>query len=386
MSPENEENVEIGFVLVVAAGMCAALGGMVVFIPSLVYWASDKVLSISLAFSAGVMIYVSFVEILGKSFTSFEDAGLPPAAVSGYGTLSLFVGILTVYLLGMAAHWLQLKEGNSSVNIPETLTLESALQHPRVEEVQDAQNVEQEKTTNGGETSRDYESEDVENPTPKVHRKPEYKREPCEQKPTNRADNGDIDTAQSKEVGVCIEEDEDDRNSSESEEKNQKTPGSALLHNDEAKALGKVGLLTALAIALHNFPEGLATFVATLDDPKVGGALAVSIGIHNVPEGICVAVPIYYATGSKCKAFWWAFFSGITEPVGALIGWLILRQNMTDIAFGIIFGVVAGMMIQISFGELIPTSREYDTHKKYSTAFVMFGMAVMALSLVLFEI
>lgn len=145
-------------------------------------------------------------------------------------------------------------------------------------------------------------------------------------------------------------------------------------------------MFAALAIALHNFPEGLATFIATLDDPKVGAALAVAIGIHNIPEGICVAVPIYYASGSKWKAFAWAFFSGLTEPLGALIGWLILRGNMTDTAFGIVFALVAGMMVQISFCELLPTAQRYDTVGRYTVPSLIIGMAIMALSLVMFKI
>merc|ERR1711977_533003 len=120
------------------------------------------------------------------------------------------------------------------------------------------------------------------------------------------------------------------------------------------KRLESMGMMTALAIGIHNFPEGLATFVATLDDPSVGVSLAIAIAVHNIPEGLCVAMPVYYATGSRLKAFFWAFLSGISEPIGAGIGWAVLYKTMDDSAYGAIFGIVGGMMIHISVKELIP--------------------------------
>jgi ZIP family zinc transporter len=153
----------------------------------------------------------------------------------------------------------------------------------------------------------------------------------------------------------------------------------------EAKTLKNMGVMTAIAIGLHNFPEGLATFVAALADPKLGAALAIAIAIHNVPEGICVAMPIYYATGSKWKGFWWSFLSGLSEPVGAIFGYAILNGNdMSPAAFGSLFGLVAGMMVFISVKELIPTALKYDPHDEYVTTYVFVGMAIMAASLILF--
>ena len=96
-----------------------------------------------------------------------------------------------------------------------------------------------------------------------------------------------------------------------------------LTEEERQRALSKMGTMTGLAIALHNFPEGLATFVATLADTHTGAAIAVAIALHNIPEGICVAMPIYHATGSKWKGFWWAFLSGVSEPIGGLMGYLV---------------------------------------------------------------
>ena len=149
------------------------------------------------------------------------------------------------------------------------------------------------------------------------------------------------------------------------------------------KKLMRMGMFTALAIGIHNFPEGLATFTAALQDPNLGIAIAVAIAIHNIPEGIAVSVPIYFATGSKRRAFKLSFLSGLAEPVGALIGYLILMPFMTPLLFGIIFAGVAGIMVFISLDELLPSAREYGEH--HLSIYGLFaGMAVMAVSLLLF--
>ena len=145
----------------------------------------------------------------------------------------------------------------------------------------------------------------------------------------------------------------------------------------------RMGLFTALAIAIHNFPEGLATFTAALTEPKLGIAIAVAIAIHNIPEGIAVSVPIYFATGDKKKAFWLSFLSGLAEPVGALIGYLILLPFMNELVFGILFAGVAGIMVFISLDELLPAAQKYGEHH-LSIYGLIAGMIVMAVSLVLF--
>lgn len=147
--------------------------------------------------------------------------------------------------------------------------------------------------------------------------------------------------------------------------------------------LMRMGLFTALAIAIHNFPEGLATFTAALTDPTLGIAIAVAIAIHNIPEGIAVSIPVYYATGSKKKAFWLSFVSGLAEPVGALVGFLILMPFLSPVVFGVLFAGVAGIMVFISLDELLPAAEEYGEHH-LSIYGMIAGMAVMALSLLLF--
>ncbi|HEY0964171.1 MAG TPA: zinc transporter ZupT [Candidatus Paceibacterota bacterium] len=151
----------------------------------------------------------------------------------------------------------------------------------------------------------------------------------------------------------------------------------------ERKSLMRMGLFTALAIAIHNFPEGLATFIATLQEPALGFAFAVAIAIHNIPEGIAVSIPIYKATGSRMKAFWYSFGSGLAEPVGAFVGYFILMQFINDYVFGVVFAAVAGIMVYISLDELLPTAKRNDHHLPIIGVFV--GMLIMAASLVLFK-
>ena len=152
------------------------------------------------------------------------------------------------------------------------------------------------------------------------------------------------------------------------------------------KRLIHMGLMTALAIAIHNFPEGLATFVGALADPQVGGGLAVAIAIHNIPEGLCVSIPIYFATGSRWKAFVIAFLSGVTELIGAAIGYGFLMGVMSDAAYAVLFGLVAGMMVAIVSKELLPTAHRHDPADKWVTPCLFLGMVVIALSLVLFKV
>ena len=152
------------------------------------------------------------------------------------------------------------------------------------------------------------------------------------------------------------------------------------------RKLMHMSLSTAIAIGLHNFPEGLATFVAVLANPSVGAVLGVAIAIHNIPEGLCVSLPVYYATGNRRKAFLWGTLSGITEPIAALVGWAVLSNSYSPTLFGVLFGLVAGMMVMISVRELLPTAHRYDPHDKFVTMSFLFGMAIMGLSLVLFKI
>ena len=163
------------------------------------------------------------------------------------------------------------------------------------------------------------------------------------------------------------------------------------MHDHSRRKLLRMGLFTALAIAIHNFPEGLATFLAALQDPSLGVAIAIAVALHNIPEGISVSVPIFYATGKRSRAFAYSFLSGLAEPVGAVIAYSVIRLVMggeggviPPQVMGILFGAVAGIMVYISLDELLPTSRAYG--KGHDSLFgLLAGMGVMALSLLLMK-
>lgn len=267
--------VLFAFMLTLIAGLATGIGGGIAFFAKRT---NTRLLSIALGFSAGVMVYVSFVEILQKSLeTLTQELG---NLGNWVGVLSFFGGILFIALIDKL--------------VPE---FENPHEMRKVEEMDESKL----KTVNG----------------------------------TDRR-------------------------------------------------LMRMGLFSAGAIALHNLPEGLATFMAALKDPSLGVAITVAISIHNIPEGIAVSIPIFYATGSKKKAFLYSFLSGLAEPIGAIIGFLFIYFifGFNDVVLGIVFALVAGIMIYISFDELLPAAEEYGEHH-YSIFGLITGMAVMAFSLLI---
>ncbi len=146
--------------------------------------------------------------------------------------------------------------------------------------------------------------------------------------------------------------------------------------------LHRMGIFTAAAIAIHNFPEGMAVFFSALSNQELGIVIAATIALHNIPEGLAVAVPIYFATKSRKRAFSLSFLSGLAEPIGALVGYTILKPFLTPFVLGIVLASVAGIMVYISLDELLPAAEEYGEHHLAITGLIA-GMAVMALSLLL---
>jgi len=279
-------NVLIAFLLTLFAGLSTGIGSALAFFTKK---SNTKFLSLSLGFSAGVMIYISMIEIFFKAKDSLV-AELGLKAGSWITVLSFFGGMFLIALI--------------------------------------------DKLIPSGENPHEMHS---------------------------------------------IEEINED-NPEESHHNDIK------IRHEKAKASNKLlrmGVFTALAIAIHNFPEGLATFISALQEPTIAIPIAVAIALHNIPEGIAVSVPIFYATGSRKKAFLYSFLSGLSEPVGALVGYLILMPILSDTVMGVIFGMVAGIMVFISLDELLPSAREYGEHHLaiYGT---VSGMILMAVSLLLF--
>ena len=164
---------------------------------------------------------------------------------------------------------------------------------------------------------------------------------------------------------------------------NPHEPGGVSIRDEQSASkekLMRLGLLSALAIVTHNFPEGIATFVTAMNDPNMGLSIAIAVGIHNIPEGIRVAIPIYYATKSKGKAFFHSSLSGLAEPIGALVGYFLLSFLVDESFMGIILAGVAGIMVYISLDELLPTAEKYGEHHPAILG-VIGGMAVMGVSL-----
>jgi ZIP family zinc transporter len=149
------------------------------------------------------------------------------------------------------------------------------------------------------------------------------------------------------------------------------------------KNLMRLGVFSAIAIAIHNFPEGMATFVSTMENPEAGLSIAIAVAIHNIPEGIAVAIPIYYASKSKTKAIGNSFLSGVAEPLGGIVGYFVLAALFKESFVGIILAAVAGIMVYISLDELLPTAEKYGKHH-VAIIGVIAGMAFMGFSLLFF--
>jgi len=150
---------------------------------------------------------------------------------------------------------------------------------------------------------------------------------------------------------------------------------------EDDKSLKRTGIMSAVAIAIHNFPEGLITFMAAMHDPALGVSIAIAIALHNIPEGVAISAPIYYATGSKKKALLLSIGSGLTEPLGALGAYFLLSQIFHEGLFGVVFAAVGGMMVFVAVHQLLPASNKYGSHHTVMKGFFA-GMIVIALSLI----
>lgn len=146
----------------------------------------------------------------------------------------------------------------------------------------------------------------------------------------------------------------------------------------------KAGITTAIVVAVHNFPEGLATFFTTTQNMTLGLGIVFAIAIHNIPEGIAISIPVYQATHSKRKAFWYSFLSGMAEPVGGVIGFILIQTLFPNICLGILFALVAGIMTYISIDTLLPMSKSYDTGH-YSISGVVLGLIIIGMTMIFLD-
>jgi ZIP family zinc transporter len=292
------ENLLTAFLLTLIAGLSTGLGAVLAFFSKRT---NTRFLSVCTGISAGVMVYVSFMELLPSGMHEIMEGGVEERVASLWALGAFFLGIFLIFMIDRL--------------VPE-----------------------------------------AENPH-ETHEPAEY---------------------------------------AELRDETAETPPEAQHHVDETRRhqqgkLLRMGMFTALAIVIHNFPEGLATFLTAFEKPQLGLAIAVAVALHNIPEGISVSVPIYYATGSRLKAFMWSCLSGLAEPIGAFVLWAVLACIYRNPVFtppvfllGLISAAVAGIMVFISLDELLPASRSYG--KGHDTLYgLVVGMAIMAISLVFLE-
>ena len=285
-------DVLFAFGLTLIAGAATGVGGLIAVLSRN---RSKKFLAICLSLAAGVMLYISFVEILGEAFEVLGSVFVQAVFVAGYGYD--YAGHETAYLVATLAFF---------AGIALMALVDKLMSH----------------------------------------------------------DDKTIDLLELK---------------TEQELKETFT-------NTERRELKRTGVMSTIAVAVHNFPEGLVTFLAALYNPALGIAIAIAIAIHNIPEGIAVAAPIYYATGSKLKAFFTSVLSGLTEPLGALLAWLVLRNlaNDLELAVGIAFAGAGGIMVFVAIHQLLPAAQKYGKHHEVMR-WLFAGMGIMALSLIILE-
>lgn len=147
--------------------------------------------------------------------------------------------------------------------------------------------------------------------------------------------------------------------------------------------LYKLGMITMLVIMMHNIPEGIVTYITSTQNISLGITLTIAIALHNIPEGISISIPIYYSTNSKLKAFIYTLISGLSEPIGAIIAYLFLARFVNDTILGIIYSVIAGMMVNISINELCKESINYN--KKNTFIYFIIGSFIMIINHLLFN-
>ncbi len=314
------QDVLIAFGLTLFAGLSTGIGSALAFFTKTT---NTRFLAVALGFSAGVMIYVSMVEI----FFEARDSLVSVMGVTKGNWITLLSFIGGIFIIALIDRMVPSSENPHEIRMIE--------------------DIEGEPDGNGNIAGTEI---------------PEKSGKAGSENPAAGTDNagGKIQGREDMSGGGV--------NGYPEKRKN--------------KRLMRMGLFSALAIAIHNFPEGLATFIAALTDLSIGIPIAIAIAIHNIPEGIAISVPIYYATGSRKKAFVYSFLSGLAEPLGALIGWLILMPYLDESMFGVIFAGVAGIMVFISIDELLPAAREYGDHHLSVYGFI-FGMIVMGASLIL---
>lgn len=353
-----ENNVGIAFAMVCIAGAASMVGFLaVIFLKqSNTVW-----LSIGLAFAAGLMIFVSLVEILVEGcIGSFEAAGYSEGASIRYAMLLFYAGCTLVFVFDKVS-----KMASPYANLSMQMASRSF------------KRIKRSFKGKKGDVQSSADEKDIECPPP------------SDDTAKQEQDDESIPVDQgATDVGCDVIP--KDFNSLAPIELDLKREDKDVTHTDDAelkkrKILRRMSLLVAVSMAVHNFPEGMAVLLGALKDSKFGATIAIAISVHNIPEGFCIAMPVYYATGSRLKAFFWTLIPSLAEPLGGMIAYFAFR-DAGDLAFAIAFGLVAGIMVYISVMELLPAAFSFDPNNKYVTVSCLAGMGVMAFSFILLSI
>jgi ZIP family zinc transporter len=368
--------------LTCAAGASTGLGAIF-----LLFWPlnNPKFLAAALAASAGVMVYVSFIEIFTKSRDAFEENGADSGEALAYATLAFFGGVLGSYLLSALVHYLDPHHACvADVEIDNILEKEMARQESKNAVMAGAADSDEDGDVDGtpsGPTGQ----RGAEGTRATERGRRQARRTRRSGAPASAPTSGTT-------TPVCTSCTNSCNNSSAVSVRSASDPcaaeegSTALVSPTDPVRMRRAGYMVMISLSLHNFPEGLITFVGALVSARLGVALCVAIAIHNIPEGVAVAT-FFMSTGSRKMGVAMACLSGLAEPVGALIGWAIISAaGESQLAYGLIFGVVAGMMIFICIKELLPAAFHYDQADRFVTNSFFAGAAFMALSLVLFAI
>jgi ZIP family zinc transporter len=393
-------NVALAFIISIGAGLATMLGCLLLFLPRSFSEKHYKtILGVSMSIASGVIIYVSWAEIYLKALDGAVlglnkhiecDAGFdgvageaitektiygytfgPHWSVSLMVNLLLFAGMFLCMILDWIVHKLA----------PETKDLapEHAAPEKPVEERKPAEMRTVTSLPGAVNEPAGLVPPAAVTDVTSVTQSPRGSCEKAEMQPSTTECPSSTDATEGPSSAV-------QNSTPELTATESKKTETASTISDKVDGLNRLGLLTVLAIGLHNAPEGLATFTATLEEPALGLPLAIGIALHNIPEGICVAMPIYYATGSRTKAIFWTFISGIVEPIGGILGYLALSSVIGDLTYAVIFAVVAGMMIHIVIHEYLPTCHNLGINKNIVILCSMLGMAIMWLSIFLLNI
>ena len=333
-------DVGLAFALSTSAGLATCIGGLIIFSKKLVRLASPKSLAVALSLSAGVMIFISLVEIFTESVENFM-AGFTENVEADDGKSCGEMELEFDYKNETTGRYHCLKcdtkcEGNAWMSTTGCFILGAVIIFV-IDFI-------------------------VEKISPAAH---------------DELELDDINKLQQ------MNEDEATDNKNNNQAVNNAEKGNNNGFQAD-KDLNRTGILTAIAIGIHNIPEGVATYISALSDLRVGASLAIGIALHNIPEGIAVATPVFFATKNRFKAFLWTFTSALAEPFGALLAWLIVGDGLNPTLEGCMFGVVCGMMTTISFKELLPNSFKYYPDGPTVIISILAGFGIMVLSLILF--